>query len=156
MEKTGWSRGDFPFRYLWVPLSTKKLSVMQCQPLIRKILQKVDCWSAKMLSYAGRLQLIKSVLMGVQAYLCQVFILPQKVIKLIQAACRTFLWTGKSNASKRALVAWDKLCLPKAAGGWNLTCIKLWNQAAICKLLWNIAKKKDKLWVKWVHEFYIK
>jgi hypothetical protein len=34
--------------------------------------------------------------------------------------------------------------------------LKVWNQAAICKLLWNLANKKDVLWVKWVHEYYTK
>lgn len=150
------AKGELPFRYLGVPLSTKKLSVIQCQPLIRKILQRIDAWSTKFLSYAGRVQLIKSVLFGVQSYWCQVFLLPQKVLKMIQAACITFLWTGKSGTSRRALVAWETVCLPKAAGGWNLMCIHLWNKAAICKLLWNLAQKKDKVWVKWVNEFDIK
>lgn len=30
------------------------------------------------------------------------------------------------------------------------------NRAAICKLLWNVAQKKDRLWVRWMHEYYIK
>ncbi|XP_024638625.1 uncharacterized protein [Medicago truncatula] len=66
-----------------------------------------------------RLQLIKSVLFGVQTYWSQVFVLPQKVLKLIQTACRVFLWTGKFGTSKRALIAWERICLPKTAGGWN-------------------------------------
>lgn len=72
-------------------------------------------------------------MLGIQAYWCQILILPQKVIKLIQAACRAFLWTGKSSASKKALVAWEKMCLRKVACGWDLICIKLWNKVAICK-----------------------
>jgi len=32
--------------------------------------------------------------------------------------------------------------------------LKVWNQAAICKLFWNLANKNDVLWVKWVHEYY--
>ena len=109
-----------------------------------------------MLSYAGRLQLIKFVLFGVQTYLSQVFVLPQKVLKLIQTACRVFLWTGKSGTFKRALIAWEHICLPKTAGGWNVIDLKIWNQAATCKLLWNLAKKKDVLRVKWVREYYTK
>ncbi|XP_056692018.1 uncharacterized protein [Spinacia oleracea] len=80
----------------------------------------------------------------------------KKVLKLIQRACTTFLWTGSSIASRKALVAWDYLCLPKSSGGWKPTCMKTWNKAAIGKLLWNLAQKKDKAWVRWVHEYYIK
>nr|XP_009629730.1 uncharacterized protein LOC104119842 [Nicotiana tomentosiformis] len=58
------------------------------------------------------------------------------------------------DMSKRALVSWDKLCQPKATGGWNLLDITLWNKTAICKLLWNLAQTKDKLWVQCIHIYY--
>lgn len=34
--------------------------------------------------------------------------------------------------------------------------MEVWNKAAILKLLWNLAGKNDKLWVRWVHTFYVK
>lgn len=115
LEQFGFSKGAFPFKYWGVPLDSKKLSIMQCQPLIKKILARIESWSAKLLSYAGRLQLKKSVLFGVQTYWSQVFLIPQKVLQIIQSACRSFLWTGKDGISKRALVAWEYLSLPKTA-----------------------------------------
>ena len=78
------------------------------------------------------------------------------MLKLIQTACRVFLWTGKSGISKRDLIAWEHICLPKSAGGWNVINLKCWNQVALSKHFWNLANKKDVLWVKWVHEYYIK
>jgi hypothetical protein len=110
-------KGELPFKYLGVPLSSKKLTVIQWQPLVKKIISRIENWSSKLLSYAGRMQLIKSVLFGVQTYWSQVFALPQKVLKLIQTACRVLLWTGRSGVSKRALVAWEYICLPKTTGG---------------------------------------
>ncbi|XP_015167892.1 uncharacterized protein [Solanum tuberosum] len=86
----------------------------------------------------------------------QVFVLPKKVIQVIDATCRTFLWTGGCEISKRSLIAWERLCLPRVAGGLNILDIYQWNHAAIGKLLWNICRKKDALWVKWVHLYYIK
>lgn len=47
------TEGQLPFKYLGVPLSSQKLSVMQCQPLGQKILQRINCWAAKLLSYAS-------------------------------------------------------------------------------------------------------
>jgi hypothetical protein len=102
---------------LGVPLSSKKLTVMQCQPLVKKIISRIENWSFKLLSYVGRLQPIKSVLFGVQTYWSQVFSLPQKVLKLIQTVCRVLLWTGKSGISKRPLIASEHICLPKSVGG---------------------------------------
>ncbi|XP_048503044.1 uncharacterized protein LOC125498803 [Beta vulgaris subsp. vulgaris] len=58
--------------------------------------------------------------------------------------------------SKKAPIAWSKFYDPKSYGGWNLVNMNLWNKAAMLKLLWAIAYKSDRLWVKWVHEYYIK
>ncbi|XP_019262946.1 PREDICTED: uncharacterized protein LOC109240732 [Nicotiana attenuata] len=70
------------------------------------------------------------------------------------SACKRFLWIGGVEVSKKELIAWDKLYIPKVTGGLNIIVIQAWNKAAICKLLWNICTKKDKLWVKWIHCYY--
>ncbi|XP_019251421.1 PREDICTED: uncharacterized protein LOC109230371 [Nicotiana attenuata] len=76
----------------------------------------------------------------------QIFVLPKKVIKLIEANCRRILWTGGVELSKKTLLAWDKICMPRSADGLNILDLSVWNKAAICKLLWNLCQKKDKLW----------
>lgn len=113
LSMAGMTEGQLPFKYLGVPLSCQKLNIVQCQLLVQKILQRINCWATKLLSYAGRIQLIKTVVFGIQVYWGQIFVLPQKVLKLVQAACKIFLWTGRANMSKRALVAWEKVMLPK-------------------------------------------
>lgn len=57
---------------------------------------------------------------------------------------------------RKALIAWDKLCQSKSTGGLNFMNIELWNKAAICKLLWSVCRRKEKLWIIWVHTYYIK
>lgn len=93
--------------------------IVQCQPMLDKLLGRIKSWTAKsaILFYAGRLQLIKSVLFAVQIYWSQLFQLPKKIIQVIEQIRRTFLWTGKVEMTKKALLAWEKLCLPKVAGG---------------------------------------
>ncbi|XP_070031575.1 uncharacterized protein [Nicotiana tomentosiformis] len=127
-----------PFKYLGVPLSSRKLTIQQCMPLVEKITNKIKCWTSKFLSYSGRLQLIKSVLFEMQTY------------------WGTFLWTGNQNPSKRALISWDKICMPTSTGRLNVINFLWWNKAAICKLMWAIHTKKDALWIKWIHAVYIK
>ncbi|TMW80870.1 hypothetical protein EJD97_014164, partial [Solanum chilense] len=34
--------------------------------------------------------------------------------------------------------------------------MQLWNRAAIVKLCWDLANKEDKLWIKWIHVYYIR
>lgn len=123
---------------------------------MEKITSKVRCLSAKLPSYAGRLQLIKSVIFGFQTFWAQIFLLPKRILKMIDAICRSFLWTGQAEASRKSLVSWQKIGSPKSAGGQNIMNIHLWNQAALLKLLWSVKTKKGCLWIKWLHEYYIK
>lgn len=53
--ETGFVVGQLPVRYLGVP---RHLSIKDCQPLIDKITARVKHWTSKLLSYAGKLQLI--------------------------------------------------------------------------------------------------
>lgn len=114
-------------------MSSKKLTISQCLPLVEKITERIRCWSAKCLSYDGRIKLIKSVIFGMQTYWAQIFVLPKRMLKMIEALCRTYLWTSSVVRSRKALVSWEKLCLPKAAGGQNIINLSLWNTAASVK-----------------------
>nr|XP_009770787.1 PREDICTED: uncharacterized protein LOC104221414 [Nicotiana sylvestris] len=137
LNTLGFEEGTLPFRYLGVPLSSKKLTLQQCWPLIEKITDRVRCWSARLLSYSGRLQLIKSVLFDIQTYWAQIFLLPKKVMKMIDAVCRTFLWTGEATITKKALIAWEQICRPISAGGLNIINLCIWNKAAVMKQSWT-------------------
>ncbi|XP_021757246.1 uncharacterized protein LOC110722282, partial [Chenopodium quinoa] len=89
-----------------------------------------------------------------QSYWAQIFVLPKKNIREIESKFRCFLWTGNGNPSKKALVAWKFMSLPKSCGGWNITFLEDWNNAAITKILWDISHKSENLWVKWIHTYY--
>ena len=60
--------GKLPIRYLGVSLITKQLSATDCKPLIDKVKIRVNDWRNRSLSYAGRLQLIASILSSIQVY----------------------------------------------------------------------------------------
>ncbi|XP_059294598.1 uncharacterized protein LOC132047591 [Lycium ferocissimum] len=156
IQQCGYVKGDLPFKYLGIPLATKKLSVLQWQTLIDKIVARISNWTAKKLSYPGRLQLVQTLIFGIQSYWAQLFVIPSKVLKLIDAYCRSYVWSGGNVITRKALEAWERLCSPKSCGGLNLTNLQLWNRAALAKHFWDITNKKDKLWVKWMHMFYIK
>ncbi|XP_058763491.1 uncharacterized protein LOC131636928 [Vicia villosa] len=67
-----------------------------------------------------------------------------------------FKYLGKETISRKALVSWEHTCDPISAGGMNLIDLSFWNRATMCKMLWNICGKKDVLWIRWVHMFYIR
>ena len=129
---------------------------MECRILVEKITTKITTWASRHLSYAGRLVLVNSVLLGLFNFWAQVFLLPQAVIDKITKLCRNFLWGGEGEYKRAPYVAWDSVCLPKKQGGLGIKHLDKWNIACIAKLVWDISLKKDSLWVKWVHGRYIK
>ncbi|XP_075103479.1 uncharacterized protein LOC142178055 [Nicotiana tabacum] len=67
---------------------------------------------------------------------------------------RSYLWTGGSESSSKALLSWEKACLPKTVGVFNILDVYTWNKASICKLLRNLNKEKGMLWVQWLYMYY--
>ena len=92
---TGFNLGSLPMKYLGVPLISSKLSHSDCQPLLDKITVIIQSWTCNDLSFAGRLQLISSVLYSIQTYWCTMFIIPTFNCYKIEQIFRGFLWSGK-------------------------------------------------------------
>lgn len=141
--------GAFPFRYLGVPLHSKKLNSRDCRPLVDKIVGKISFWTSRLLSYAGRVQLVRSVIGGMLNFWAQIFCLPKKLLKMVENICRSYIWSGKEGLTKKAAVSWKQMGLPYNKGGLNLRDMYLWNRAAILKQLWSLACNKENLWVQW-------
>ncbi|XP_019241491.1 PREDICTED: uncharacterized protein LOC109221464 [Nicotiana attenuata] len=121
-----------------------------------QITANISSWTAKKPSYSSRVQLVQSVIFGIQAYWAQLFILSVKVLKMIEAICRSSIWSGSNTITKKAYVSWERMCTPKSAGGLNLINLLLWNKAAIAKVCWDLAHKEDKLWIRWINAYYVK
>jgi hypothetical protein len=115
--------GILPVRYLGVPLISSRLSSADCGVLLDKITGSIDSWFSRNLSYAGRLQLLSSVLYGLQVYWTGLFILPKKIIKAIEQKFNQFLWNGKDVEAAKVKVAWSDVCFPKKEGGLGLKSI---------------------------------
>ncbi|XP_062167062.1 uncharacterized protein LOC133873362 [Alnus glutinosa] len=145
----------FPIRYLGLPLITKRLSAADCEGLIAKFTARIDSWCVKHLSFAGRLQLISSVLFSLQVFWSRIFILPLKIIRLLEQKLNRFLWNGNDSYA-RAKVAWDKVCFPKKEGGLGIKNMAIWNQAAMLKHIWSLFAQAGSLWVAWVDKNWLK
>ncbi|GKC69120.1 RNA-directed DNA polymerase, eukaryota, reverse transcriptase zinc-binding domain protein [Tanacetum coccineum] len=138
-----------PVRYLGVPLTSKRIGVNDCKILIDKIKGRVNNWKNKCLSYAGRLQLIASILESIHVYWASVFLLPLTVVKDINKILKGFLWNHGDISKGKAKVAWKNICRPKCQGGLGLKDLNIWNKAMLTKHLWQVAMEKKSLWVKW-------
>ncbi|GKB75315.1 hypothetical protein Tco_0942210 [Tanacetum coccineum] len=56
----------------------------------------------------------------------------------------------------KAKIAWKDVCKPKCKGGLGLKPLDIWNKVLMTRHLWNVASKKDFLWVKWINVYRLK
>lgn len=89
----GCTVGSFPFTYLGLPLGLTKPQVKDYAPLICRVEKRLSA-SAQFLSYAGRLQLVKSVLSSLPTYYMCSLKLPVAVIEAIDKYRKDCLWRG--------------------------------------------------------------
>ncbi|XP_074267150.1 uncharacterized protein LOC141590458 [Silene latifolia] len=100
---------------------------------------------------------------GVKKYILQVSGCSEESESLGQGSYLTladlywnYLWDGTANFIRVPMVSWDKLCAPKEKGGLGIKDSYASNNAAMGKLVWWIFYSPDRLWVKWVHQVYLK
>ncbi|KAL2226578.1 UNVERIFIED_CONTAM: putative ribonuclease H protein [Sesamum indicum] len=151
LEALRFQEGLLPLRYLGLPLLSSRLTIADCQPLLVKIDKRIVGWEGMTLSYAGRVQIIKSVLMSLSFYWASAFILPKRVTNEIEKRLRNFLWKGPTN-SGYAKVAWKKLCRPVDEGGLGFKDINTLNRALMTKKLYEIIQcDRTSIWVEWLY-----
>lgn len=153
---TKFVEGSLDVKYLGVPLASKKLKIHHYMPLIERIVGRINHWTMKLLSYVDRVQLIKSILCAIAQYQMICFPIPKFIIRNINAICRTFIWTCSYKISRNNSVAWKTVCSSRKQGGLDIINLSVWNEATLLKCLWNLCRKEDNLWMKWIHTHYFK
>uniref|UniRef100_A0A251VNU9 Putative RNA-directed DNA polymerase, eukaryota, Reverse transcriptase zinc-binding domain protein n=1 Tax=Helianthus annuus TaxID=4232 RepID=A0A251VNU9_HELAN len=149
--------GKLPVRYLGVPLICSKLSYKDCSSLVEMLEKRITNWRNKLLSFAGRLQLISSVLSSMHVYWSSVFVLPSRVIKDLETRMRNFLWSQDASFHRgKAKVSWKTVCTPKFEGGLGIRRIGDMNVALMTSHVGSILSRRNSLWVDWVHDHRLK
>lgn len=79
---------DFPFIYLGLPLSDRRLPRTAYLNLLTKLSKRLAGWAARFLSIAGRLVLLNSIMSLLPIYYMSVLKLPQWVLDEIDKTRR--------------------------------------------------------------------
>lgn len=100
------AEGTLPVRYLSLLLMTQVMRKQDYLPLVESIRGRITSWMSRFPSYAGRLQLIKAVLMSKVNFRSAVFHLPRQCMKEIELLCGAFLWSGPELKTTGTKVVW--------------------------------------------------
>ncbi|MQL75932.1 hypothetical protein Taro_008304 [Colocasia esculenta] len=106
-----------PLVYLGVPLHSGKVLTSDYKMLIDRINSTLSGWKAKLISQAGRIILINSVLASLPIYLAVASYLPKGIINYVEKCSAAFFWNGNDGSRRRHWVAWNKMQCPKVEGG---------------------------------------
>lgn len=142
---------SFPQTYLGLPLSPHKLPPSAFQPVIDRCDIYLAGWCALLLSRGGKLVLLSAVLDSLPTYFMLCFSLPFQVIEAIDKRRRSFFWSNDETCSgAKCLVAWDKVCTPRGAGGLGVKNLRAQNFCLLLKFAYKFLHSTNLPWKDWV------
>lgn len=155
-SKTGLRCSNDTLTYLGLPLCTARITTTQCMPMFARITARMNYWTSRTLSQAGRLTLIKSIVFSMQVYYARTFILPKKLLNMVRSALRKFFWKGTMESKYQAPTSFETLERPICFGGLGIMNVVNWNKAALVKHIDNFLNDGDSIWVKWSKAHVVK
>ncbi|KAK4283181.1 hypothetical protein QN277_000163 [Acacia crassicarpa] len=141
-------------KYLGVPLHHKRVTKESFHYVVDKVKTRLSNWKTRLLSSAGRATLISSVTTAIPGYVMQTTLLPISTCESLDRSNRQFLWGNTEEQKRIPLVAWDVTCKPKTSGGLGLRNSSYYNQAFLMKIGWQLATRREDLWVKVLRNKY--
>jgi hypothetical protein len=129
----GCNAGEYPFRYLGIPMHHRYLLNSEWRKVEERFLQELSCWKAKYLSYGGRLVLLNSILSSLPMFMMSFFEIPKGVLKNLDHFRSRFFWQGTTNKLKYRLARWDILYHLKDPGGLGILDLQLQNKCLLAK-----------------------
>ncbi|XP_074270957.1 uncharacterized protein LOC141594871 [Silene latifolia] len=109
----------------------------------------VQHWSSKLLSYAGKVQLLSSVVFGLENFWCSSGLLPKSIIKLMDQMCKKNFWGIGLSHRKLVPKSWKSICSPREEGGFGIKELLSWNKALVSKWVWKLTLPPNGIWCNW-------
>lgn len=109
-----------------------------------RVWQRIQGWSTKMLSRAGKEILLKTAVQAMPNYAMNVYLLPLDLCKELEIMMNSFWWGSKRSGGSGGInwMKWERLCKPKDFGGIGFKQLHIFNVAMLGKQMWNIGKPK--------------
>lgn len=144
----GCRTGEFPFRYLGIPMHFRKLSTRDWKVIEERFEKNLAGWKGKLLSVGGQLVLINSVLSSLPMFMMSFFQVPKGVLKKLDYYRSRFYW-------KNDQLKWEIICQPKQQGGLGLQNLEIQNTCLLSKWLYKLCNEEG-MWQSLLRNKYLR
>ncbi|XP_050207305.1 uncharacterized protein LOC126656744 [Mercurialis annua] len=118
-------------------------------PYIALNLDQQALWKGSLLSPAGRLVLLKSVLFSVPVYYMSVFRMPTSIQNIMESRMKRFLWKGDVSSRALCKISWKVICQDFEMGGLGIVNLQTRNQSLLFKWIWKLRfSDSNSLWFR--------
>lgn len=128
---------NFPFTYLGAPLYKGRCKSEYFDKLIQMVVNKLEGWKTKFISFAGKITLIKSALASMTVHTMSCMAVPRSIIQRLEKLLKAFMWSHQGQKRTHWL-SWDEVCKPYQEGGLGLRTLKDTNYGLQGKLAWKV------------------
>ena len=82
-------------------MAWKRLPIYDFHPQLKRIRSKLATWKARVLSFPGKMTLVKAVVRSIPVYLMSSRWVPKIILEKIESYCGRFLW--RKDGERRGL-----------------------------------------------------
>ncbi|WMV32844.1 hypothetical protein MTR67_026229 [Solanum verrucosum] len=119
-EVTGFSQKASPITYLGCPLYIGRQRIIYYSHLVEKVSKKICGWQTRILSFGGRINLIKHALQSIPIHTKAAISPPNTTIKYVESIITHFFWGMDQDKRKYHWASMETMSLPYDKGGVGL------------------------------------
>ncbi|KAF7806699.1 ribonuclease H [Senna tora] len=132
-------------KYLGAKIDNSAHDKVQFQMIYANLQEKLQSWKGKLLSKAGRLTLIKSVLTSMSLCHLNYYKLTKAEAMKCDSILAHFFWGSDRQRNKPHMLNWEAICKPMNLGGLGVKSFSEFNQALLAKQFWRILVHQNTL-----------
>ncbi|PKU88070.1 Putative ribonuclease H protein [Dendrobium catenatum] len=102
-------------------------------------------WGSKILSVAGKITLVKSILLTLPAYYASHSLVPKRILDELDKLCSNFIWSKSDGSMGLHFVSWEDICKPVSKARRGLFSCASKTAALRARMAWKFFQDRDSL-----------
>lgn len=132
--------------YLGLPSLIGRLKKRVFGYLKERVCKRIQSWSAKSISRAGKSIMLKNIAQEFPAYCMSCFLLPKSLSQEIERCFNNYWWSSGSGQGKGVKwLSWESMSMAKSRGGLGFRSLYGFNVALLGKHIWKCIQNPDML-----------